>query len=954
MYYLSQLAQPRRISLCALCCALLFVTGCSDRRSEQFRGEGDTLLNLGRIDDARAAYQRSSETNPDNPMAQLGLARCAAKTGATDEALVYFERARALDPALAESYLEPVKLLVEVKRQEDALAIAEAFTGVNPERGGLLYGAILLQANRTADAITTLENLREQFPESPEVQLNLGVAYSQGGRLDEAAALLKLLADGNSTMASAAHMALIEVYQSQGKVPELLAEFEALAAAKPEEMSIQLGYARVLLLAGKSEEAEAKAREILAKEPNAGWANYVVGAVKVNQGAVEEAVAFLESAAAALPEEKAVASLLAQAKTGVAPVEVAQAPVGAASSPESQTWRDLWKQAALRRLVSNRDVYLAEGGNEVREVLVLSALFTQDVELARELSAGLPPESKIGEFFRAMDTRDPKVVSALFETWKPEDPEVLIMRDNALGYAMASGASRGQALSLFLFCLERWPDNVVALYNISQVFRSVRQPIIAAQQLQRLIVQYPDNIDAHQMLFSALREGGAFEQARKAAEASYTLFPEERWSFICLSQAYLDTGDPKLALQVLNRATGMFSNDPELELAKGGIYARLGDCAQTKTVLEAINSTAPAIIAERANLLALCAMITEDWAGVRAAADVADPSTGPESLRVLRCLAALQADDIEGARAAMAVAGTNEPAAGKLGLIFTSALGVAVEGLNEEEQAWAAKLGADRALMLGYGATLSLQMSKLYDASWATYEKYLASHPPHIALAQLAFAALQFGDNIEGAKEKGQAIADALSTDPRAFIALAELCKTQGDAEGEAQALEKAITVGPESAEAWSRYGAMLEKKLAYADAAESYRKLVALQPESGAANNNLAYMLLMAGGHDEEALKFATVAQTKVPNNPGVLHTLGLAQMRNGDLESSKATLSRASEIDPANPTISFDYGRVLMQLGDNEKAKDRIRYALGISQRAGLDFPERAEAESLISELN
>jgi tetratricopeptide (TPR) repeat protein len=933
---------------------LLFATGCSDRRSEQFRGEGDTLLNLGRIDDARAAYQRSAETNPDNPMAQLGLARCAVKTGATDEALVFFERARALDSALAESYLEPVKLLVEAKRQDDALAIAEAYTGVNPERGGLLHAAVLLQANRTADAIAALERLREQFPESPEVQLNLGVAYSQGGKLEEAAGLLKVLADGGTAMASAAHMALIEVYQSQGKVPELLAEFESLATAKPEEMSIQLAYARVLLLAGKAEEAEAKAREILAKEPNAGWANYVVGAVKVNQGALEEAVAFLESAAAALPEEKAVASLLAQAKTGEAPVEAAPTPVATASSPESLTWRDLWKQAALRRLVSNRDIYLAEGGNEVREVLVLSALFTQDVDLARELAADLPPTSKIGEFFRAMDSRDPKVVSALFETWKPEEPDMLLMRDNALGYAMASGASRGQALSLFLFCLERWPDNVVALYNIAQVFRSVRQPVIAAQQLQRLIVQYPDNIDAHQMLFSALREGGAFEQARKAAEASYTLFPEERWSFIGLSQAYLDTGDPELALQVLNRASGMFPNDPELELAKGGIYARLGDCAQTKSVLEAISTTAPGIIAQRANLLALCAMLSEDWSAVGAAADAADPAYWPESLRVLKCLAALHADDIEGARAAMAVVGTSEPAGGKLGLIFTSALGVAVEGLNEEEQSWAATLGADRALMMGYGATIALQMSKLYDASWASYEKHLASQPPHIALAQLAFAALQFGDQIEGAKEKAQAIAETLGSDPRAFIALAELCKAQGDAEGEAQAIEKAIEVGPESPDAWSRRGAMLEKQLSYAEAAESYRKLVALQPESGAANNNLAYMLLMAGGHDKEALEFATVAQSKVPNNPGVLHTLGLAQMRNGDLESSKATLSRASEIDPANPTISFDYGRVLMALGDKEKAKERIRYALGISQRAGLDFPERAEAESLLGELN
>jgi tetratricopeptide (TPR) repeat protein len=944
------------MSLCALCCVVLLAAGCSGRRSEQYRGQGDTLFNLGRLDEARAAYQKSAETNPDNAHAQIGLARCAVKVGEMDQALTLYEKARTLDPALPESYMEPVTHLVVLQRTDDALAIADSFMKVAPEKGGLLHSAVLLKADRTADAITELEKLGQQFPESPDVKLNLGVAYAQGGKPDDAVALLKELSESGSTVSTAAHMALIEVYQSQGKVEEWLKEFDTLAADQPDKASIQVGHARALLLAGKLEEAETKARKILEKDTADGWANYVVGAVKLSQSAFEDAIPFLEDASAALPDEKAVAVVLEQAKSGKLPTEAAPgpAPVASVRTPGSLTWRDLWKQAALKRLVSNRDTYLAEGGNEVREVLVLSALFTQDVGLARELSAPLPAESRIGQFFKAMDSRDPKVVTALFEEWKPEAPEELILRDNALGFAMASGAARGQALSLFLFTLERFPDNMVALYNIAQVFRSVRQPIIAAQQLQRLIVQYPENIDAHQMLYAALREGGAYEPARKAAEASYTLFPEERWSFLYLGQAYLDTGEPELALQVLSRASGMFTGDPEIELAKGGIHARLGDCAQTRAVLEGMTSTAPGIIASRANLLALCAMQEEDWAAVGTLADSADPAYWPESLRIMKTLTALQAGNVDGAVAALKVPGADQPAAGKLGLILTSALGVAVEGLNDEEQAWAANLGADRDLMLGYGATLSLQMARLYNASWTSYEKHLASRSPHLAIAQLAIAALQLGDKVEGAKEKGQAIVDTVAADPRAWIAYAELLKSLGDAEGEALSMEKAMAAGPESPEVWSRNGAMLEKKQDYAGAAESYRKLVALQPDNAPAANNLAYMLLMAGGNDEEALKFATDAQQKVPNSPGVLHTLGLAQMRTGDLEASKTTLARAAEIDPANPTISFDFGRVLMKLGDKVKAKERIRYSLGISARAGLDFPEQAEAESLLTELN
>lgn len=955
MHLILRLARSRRVSVCALCCALVFTAGCSARRSEQLRGKGDVEFQNGKFAEARATYQSASEANPDNPMAQIGLALCAAKEGKVDEALKFYETARGLDPLLPEGYKGAVMLLVEAKRYDEALAIAKAFGSVAAEKGGLLEGVVLLQAKRTTDAVAALEKLHEQYPDSPEVKLNLGVAYTQVGKYSEAEELLRALTGAKTKLSAEAHMALIGVLQAQGKMAEVLTEFESLAAAQPDSASIQLDYARVLLLVGKLDEADAKAKTILDKDAASGWANYVAGAVKLKKGTAEEAVAFLEKAATALPEEKEIAALLEQARTGKAPATTAAAPGPvAAASNRALTWRDLWKQAALKRLVSNRDTYLAEGGNEAREVLALAALFTQNKDIALELASGLPEESGIGRFFKALKSQESKQVVQVFEEWKPEDPELQVLHDNALGFAMTVGALRGQALSVFLFCLERSPDNVVALYNIAQVYRSLHQPVIAAQQLRRLLVKYPDNIDAYQMLYAALREGEAFDQAREAAEASYTQFPDEQWSFLNLAQSYLDTHDPDLALQVLTRAAGIFPGDPEVELAKAGVHARLGDCAQAKTTLEAIASTAPAILANRANLLALCSLQAEDWAAVEAAANSADPVQSPDSLRLLKCLAAVKADNVEAARAALAVPGSDRPAAGKLGQILTSALGVAVEGLSEEEQAWAATLGADRGLMVNYGATYALQLARLYDASWASYEKYLADAKPHMAIAQLAFAALHRADKIDGANEKAEAIAETLKADPRAWIALAEMVKKQGDLEKEAKYMEKAIAVGADSPEAWSKYAAMQESRKDFKGAVESDRKLIGLQPDNPFANNNLAYMLLMAGGSDVEALKFAAIAQQKLPNHPSVLHTLGLAQMRTGDLQAAKATLGRAAEANPADPTISFDFGRALMKLGDKEKAKDRIRYALGISQRAGLDFPESAEAERLLAELN
>lgn len=942
-------------ALSAICLVLLVAAGCSNRRSEQHRGEGDTLFKLGKFEEARAAYLLAEQTNPENPMAQLGLARCAAAEGDTDAALAAYELARQRDPNLDEAYVEPVRLLLDENKVDEALAAAEAYAGIAPEKGGLLYAAVLLKAKRAPEATARLEALRETFPESPEVLLNLGVAYSETGNVDESAAILTELAHGTTPVAPAAQLALIEVYQSAGRTNELLAEFELLAAAQPENEGVQLGFARALMLAGRLEDAEAIARRLLEKDPGSGWANYIVGSLKLQQGSREEAVVFLETAAAALPEENEVSRLLTAARTGETPAPpVGQsAPETVEYASEPQTWQDLWKQAALRRLLENRDAYLAAGDVQTRETLALAALFMRNGSLARELQAELPEDSEIKAFFKAMETKDVKQVAALFEGWKPEEPERLLLRDNALAFAMASGGSRGQALSVFIFCLERWPDNVVALYNIAQIFRAVGQPVVAAQQLQRLIVQYPENIDAHQMLYSSLREGGAFEQARKAAEASFTLFPEEQWSFLNLSQSYMDTGDFELAMQVLNRAGSLFPNNPEIRLATGGVLVRMGDCDQAVDVLASLVTSAAPVIASRATLQALCAAQQGDWPAIIKAAETVDRALWPESLSLLASVAQLESGDEGAARNALLAGDSDQPVAGPLGRMLSAAMGGSDE-LDTEEKAWSDILAEDRELLSDYMVFVTLQRSQLNDAAWTYYAAHLATRPPHIALAQAAFAALAHSRGVADPKAEGLAIATALESDPRVWIGLGELFRVLGDPDGQAMAAGRAVEVGPDHPEAWFHRAVLQEKSGDFEGAVESYRKLLAIQPDSAAANNNLAYMLLRAGGKDEEALTLAKAAQEKMTTNPGVLHTLGLAQMRTGDLEGAKKTLAVATEIDPANPTIMFDYGRLLLEIGDKDEGKKRVQYALGMSQRAGIEFPELADAQSLLLSLD
>lgn len=948
----------RHSCVMALCVMLSIAAGCSNRRSEQFRGEGDALLKLGRVEEAQEAYNRSAETNPKNPMAQLGLARCAAFSGDTEGALSLYETVRALAPEMEESYLEPVRLQVEAGHMEEALNSAESLAQISPEKGGLLHAAVLLKAKRNAEAIERLSTLHQSFPDSKEVSLNLGVAYAEDGQLVLASPLLWDVARaGAAPLSAAAQMALISSYHGAGRITELLGDFKELASSRTEDSGVQLGYARVLLLANRMEEAEVIARPVLDREPKNGWANYIVGAAELRQGNREEAVVFLENAARALPEENEIGTVLEIART-TTPIESNQdastPPATAAEGHgESPSWHDLWKQAALRRLLDDRDDILADGSVSTRETLTLAAVFMQNSSLAHALSEGLPDDSRIAQFMRAMDAHDAGKIRQFFEDWDPSEPDQRLLRDNALGYAMASAGSRGQALSVFLLCLERWPDNVVALFNIAQVFRSIRQPVIAAQQLQRLIVQYPDNIDAHQMLYTSLREGGAFEQARKAAETSFTLFPEDKWSFLNLCQAYLDTEDADLAMEVLSRGITLFPNDAELMLAMAGVLVQKGDCDGARRTLDGIVTSAPAIIAQRAALTSLCAALAQDWSAVAAAAKSTDPATWSDSLALLAFLAACETGDPAAAGAALKTDDANAPRAGTLGRLLLTAIGQSSDPLHADESSWAAILADNPTLLRDYTCLNALQRARLYDGMWNYYSQHFSDGPPHIAVAQLAFSALARCRNADDPKSEGNMIANKLHDDARAWLGLAEMLRERGDDAGQEEAIKEAKAVAPDNPEVWYRQAVLQEKQGDFEGSATSYRKLLALQPDSPIAKNNLAYMLLKIGGHDEEALGLAQLAQEKLKNNPGVLHTLGRAQMRLGDYEASRKSLEVATEIDPANPTIMFDYGRVLLDLGNKDDAKKRIHYALAMSTRAGIEFPEQSEAESLLETL-
>ncbi len=92
--------------------------------------------------------------------------------------------------------------------------------------------------------------------------------------------------------------------------------------------------------------------------------------------------------------------------------------------------------------------------------------------------------------------------------------------------------------------------------------------------------------------------------------------------------------------------------------------------------------------------------------------------------------------------------------------------------------------------------------------------------------------------------------------------------------------------------------------------------------------------------------------AAEKLPRDPHVLHTLGVAQLRSGELEQSEVNLTNALQFRPGDPTLLLDYGQLLIKKGDTEAGRRQILSALNSARILSVEFEREAEAQQILED--
>lgn len=269
------------------------------------------------------------------------------------------------------------------------------------------------------------------------------------------------------------------------------------------------------------------------------------------------------------------------------------------------------------------------------------------------------------------------------------------------------------------------------------------------------------------------------------------------------------------------------------------------------------------------------------------------------------------------------------------------------------------------------------------DAASAAYERALAIQPsagepltalvrvtlarkqPDQALARLDKAIAEQSNNVIAHNLKGELLTargriepavasfnEALTRAPKWWmpyrgLALAQLAGKHNDAA--IAAFEKGIqqtgaaALGTDLASLYERLGRP-------EDAIRTYEGMVSREPDSVAALNNLA-MLLVSYRSDQPSLDRAQQLMARLAHvgEPAILNTRGWVKFKRGEYQESLSLLQEAVDKSPESPLLRYHLGMAQLRTGNRDAARQNLEAAVA----SGRSFHGVDEAQAALTEI-
>ncbi|QGZ30104.1 tetratricopeptide repeat protein [Stutzerimonas stutzeri] len=237
------------------------------------QGQGDThfdflALSAAETDpDTRTGLLKSFDQllikHPDNPQLKFGKAVLLQQDGRPEEALALLEE----QPSRAQeipSILLQARLLQVLERGKEALPLLEKSLKQHPEdkRLRLTYARLLVEQDRLDEAMGEFATLVQQHPGDDDLRFSMALVCLEAQAWREAIVYLQELVERGSHL-DAAHFNLGRAYRELGKHEQALAAFSKVGSGN-EYLPAKLMQAELLFSLNRSQEASnllARARD---------------------------------------------------------------------------------------------------------------------------------------------------------------------------------------------------------------------------------------------------------------------------------------------------------------------------------------------------------------------------------------------------------------------------------------------------------------------------------------------------------------------------------------------------------------------------------------------------------------------------------------------------------------------------------------------------------------------
>src|SRR5213592_4926160 len=458
----------------------------------------------------------------------------------------------------------------------------------------------------------------------------------------------------------------------------------------------------------------------------------------------------------------------------------------------------------------------------------------------------------------------------------------------------------------------------------------------AIDVLKDAIKANPNNAEPYQQLaFIYARYLKKTDQAIDYANRAVALNPGDIEGYQRLVEIEVAAGQEKKALEILDRATKVRSDDANFWMHLGKLYVAIlfkSDSQPKPDELKRVNE----IFKRAAEHAADDPAVLKDVADYYVASQQLKEAI-PLYLRVLE----LQPEDAN-AREKLAT-----------GFILTNQRGKAVEMLEQiikehpdkyQPYDLLAQVLDDEARSLQRANRIDEAKAKFAKVA-ANYEQSLLINPNH-ASTYLHLAALLVGP-LKDPSRGVQLLADAR----RRFPGAPEIVYYLAIAQREAKQSQQAVATFEEAlheaqldqdddvvnAKFYFNYGAAAEQAGLYEKAADLLRKSIALDPANSAeACNYLGYMWADHNMNLDEAESMIRRALEAEPNNASYLDSLGWVEFRKGQFDQALDNLLRAAKTAEREDPVVFEHiGDTYLKLNRTQEALEAWQKALALDPK-------------------